>query len=244
MDDRLKAIKRMKRSDKGGRSSSSSQRKSSQAKASVITQLITWFDSYVELYTVDPVKIERSLKGYEGTDIDQIWKSVKGDVDHIIDISAKSDEIEKYAKRASKSRMLSTILALAMLGFLLAYLYLQSRIKVMGGEYILIGIPAIAIVSLYLVMLFAMLSTRSLNRAMRNFYVQHASELSKQKQHIQAATQQLVDRLAREIYSHDFKPEKFKFQLFHTNYKNIAVVGKRGGKFVSTVKPRASTSEK
>lgn len=207
-------------------------------RASLIARLISWFDSYVELYTIDPVRIEKALKNYEGTDLDQIWKSVKNDVDDIVDLPTKSPDIEKYSKRASRSRVLSMLVGAGTFVVLIIYLYFQSQLKFLGGQDLVILVPAAMIALLYGFFMYTMLSTRALNKAMRTFYDQHAGELSKQKSHMRDAAQQLIDRLSREIYSHGFETDRFKFRLFHSNYKNIAVVGKSGEKFVSIIKPR------
>jgi hypothetical protein len=212
-------------------------------RASLIARLITWFDSYVELYTIDPLRIEKALKNYEGTDIDQLWKNVKKDVDQIVDLPAKSETIEKYSKRASRSRIFSMLIGLGTFVVLIVYLYFQSQLRVLGGQNLVIIIPAAMIALLYGLFMFTMFSTRALNKAMRTFYDQHSGELSKQKSHLREATQQLIDRLSREIYSQGFEPNRFKFQLYHSNYKNISVVGKNGTKFVSIIKPRGQVQK-
>jgi hypothetical protein len=212
-------------------------------RASLIARLISWFDSYVELYTVDPVRIERALKSYSGTDLDQIWKSVKSDVDQIVELPTKSQEIEKYSKRASRSRVFSLIIGVFTFAALIIYLYFQTQLKSLGGQDIVIIIPAVMIALLYGFFMLTILSTRSLNKAMRSFYDKHTGELTKQKSHMRDATQQLIDRLSREIYSHGFEPNRFKFQLFHSNYKNISVVGRNGAKFVSTIRPRGQAQK-
>lgn len=207
-------------------------------RASLITKLISWFDSYVELYTIDPLRIQKALKGYEGTDLDQIWKSVRGDVSQIVELPEKSKELEKYARRASNSRKYSLIIGAATFVVLIAYLFFQNQLKAVAGADLELLIPGAMLALLYGMLMLSMFSTRSLNKEMRSFYEQHSGELSKQKSHMKDATQQLIDRLSREIYSHDFNPSRFKFNLYHSNYKNIAVVGRSGVKFVSTVKPR------
>jgi hypothetical protein len=229
----LKPISTMKRSN-----ARSASLRGGTDRASLLAKLISWFDSYVELYTIDPIRIEKALKNYEGTDLDQIWKSVRSDVDHIVDLPAKSREIEKYSRRASRLRLISMIVGLGTFVVLVGYLYFQSQLKVAGGQDLVIIIPAAMIGLLYGFFMLTMISTRSLNKAMRNFYDQHSGELSKQKSHMREATQQLIDRLSREIYSHGFDPSRFKFQLYHSNYKNIIVLRKNGTKFVSTIKPR------
>jgi hypothetical protein len=213
-------------------------------RASLIARLISWFDGYVELYTVDPVRVERALKNYSGTDLDQIWKSVKGDIVQIVDLPGKSHDVEKYTKRASKARILSMIIGVITFAALIIYLFFQPQIKSLGGQDLIIVIPAVMIALLYGFFMLTIFSTRSLNKAMRDFYDKHTGELSKQKTHMRDATQQLIDRLSREIYSHGFEPSRFKFQLYHSNYKNIEVVGRSGGKFVSMIRPRAQAQNK
>jgi hypothetical protein len=222
---------------------STSLRRGGSERASLITKLISWFDGYVELYTVDPLRIEKALRNYEGTDLDQIWKSVKNDVDSIVDLPEKSEQIEKYSRRASRSRILSMFIGLGTMVVLVAYLYFQTQLKILGGNNLEIIIPAVMIGILYAFFMLSILSTRSLNKAMRSFYDEHSGELAKQKSHMHEATQQLIDRLSREIYSHGFEPSRFKFQLLHSNYKNIAVIGKNGAKFVSIIKPRAQVQK-
>jgi hypothetical protein len=209
----------------------------------LITKLISWFDSYVELYTVDPVRIERALRGYEGTDLDQIWKSVRGDVNQINALPEKSKNLEKYARRASNARKYSLIVGAATFVVLIVYLLFQNQIKAAAGYDVELLIPGVMLALLYGMLMLTMFSTRSLNKEMRAFYGEHSGELTKQKSHLRDATQQLIDRLSREIYSHDYNPGSFKFNLYHSNYRNIAVVGRSGEKFVSTVKPRISSQQ-
>lgn len=207
-------------------------------RATLIAKLVSWFDSYVELNTVDPIRIQRSLKGYEGTDLDQIWKSVKNDVEQIKGLPSKSHEIEKIARRASRTRQLSMIVGAATFVVLIISVYYQNLFKLIGGKDLGIAIPGIVLTLFYALLMMTLLSTRSLNKAMRGFYDEHSGQLTKQKTHMREATQQLIDRLSREVYTHDFDPNKFKFQLFHSNYKNVTVVGRSGTKFVSTIKAR------
>jgi hypothetical protein len=212
-------------------------------RASLITRLISWLDGYVELNTVDPVRIDRALKGYQGTDLDQIWKSVRGDVNQINALPEKSKDLERYARRASNSRKFSLLIGAATFAVLIGYLLFQNQIKAVAGYDAELAIPGVMLVLLYGMLMLTMMSTRSLNKKMRQFYEEHSGELTKQKSHLRDATQQLIDRLSREIYSHNFNPGRFKFNLYHSNYKNIAVVGRSGGKFISTVKPRISSQQ-
>lgn len=213
-------------------------RRGKTSRANLIVKLISWFDSYVELYTIDPLKIQRSLRGYEGTDIDQIWKSVKKDAEQIADLPSKSDEIGKYVKRASRARIFSMILAGVTFLILFGFLYAQNQMKVtFGSEIVLIG-PAIAIAILYISFMYSMLSTRRLNKTMRSFYDEHARELKKETARMRDATQQMIDRLSREVYSQSFEPRRFSFQTYSSNYRNVTLLQKRGIKFVLAVKQR------
>jgi len=87
-----------------------------------------------------------------------------------------------------------------------------------------------------------MFSTRRLNSSVRKFYEKHANELTKQRAHIREATQQLIDRLMREIWSNNYDEERFKFDLFNSNYKNITVLKKKGIRFVCTVRARSKSA--
>lgn len=211
----------------------------SRDRASTIAKLISWFDSYVELYTIDPLRIQRALKGYEGTDLDQIWKNVKSDVQQIVDLPDRSPEVEKRVKRAAEARRLSLIVGGLTFVVLIFYLFFQNQLKGFTGANLIIIIPGVMLVLLYGFLMLTMISSRSLNKSMRSFYVSHSGELAKQKSHLREATQLLIERLSREIYSNDFEPKGFEFELYHSNYKNITVVGKNRDKFVSTVKIRA-----
>ena len=111
-------------------------------------------------------------------------------------------------------------------------------IKNSAGSNVILLAPAIAIGVLYVALMVSMFSTRKLNRSMRNFYDEHEKELSKQTAHIREATQLLIDRLSREISSQNLAPERFKFLAYNQNYRNVAVVGKRGERFTLTIKPK------
>ncbi len=211
------------------------------SRASLLARLITWFDSYVELYTVDPLKVDRQLKGYEGTDIDQLWKSVRRDVEKINELPEGSEKIGKYVRNSSIARNISLLLTVATFGFLLFFLYFQSQLESLGGTIILIAAPGVVIAVMYAALMFNTISTRRLNKAMRAFYDENAQELRKQTSHMREATQQLIDKLQREIYSHNYDQDKFKFELYHSNYRNIVIVGNRRGRSVATVKPKVKS---
>jgi hypothetical protein len=200
--------------------------------------MITWFDAYVQLYSVDPVRIERALKGYDGTDIDQVWRSVRKDVDRINELPEEDDAIAKKIRAAARARNISILMTIATFAFLLIFLSFTNQISAFGGKYLVIIAPGVVIALMYGALMLNTLSTRRLNKGMRTFYDDHAQELRKQTGHIKEATQLLIDKLQREIYAQDLDQDKFKFELYNQNYKNIVVVGKRRGRMISTVKPK------
>src|SRR5579875_243641 len=129
--------------------------KKGEPRASLITRLIAWFDSYVGLYVVDPIRIERALRGYEGTDLEQIWKSVKSDVYHIAELPMQSEEVKKYSKLSSRARLLSIVLTAG--GFLLIVLFFQFRnqLGILGPNTLVIS-PGIFIALMYIVLMVSM----------------------------------------------------------------------------------------
>ena len=211
---------------------------SNTSRASLIAKLVSWFDGYIALYTTDPTRIDRVLRNYGGTGIDQIWRSVRKDVDKIVNLPEKSSDIEKVTRRASRARIASMIIAGITFLFLFVVLYYQNTIKNSAGSNVILLAPAIAIGVLYVALMVSMFSTRKLNRSMRDFYNEHEKELSKQTAHIREATQLLIDRLSREISSQNLAPERFKFLVYNQNYRNVSVVGKRGEKFTLIIKPK------
>ena len=116
---------------------------SNTSRASLIAKLVSWFDGYVALYTTDPTRIDRVLRNYGGTDIDQICRSVRKDVDKIVDLPEKSSEIEKVARRASRARIASMIIAGITFLFLFVVLYYQNAIKNSAGSNVILLAPAI-----------------------------------------------------------------------------------------------------
>lgn len=202
--------------------------------------MITWFDSYVELYTVDPVRIEKALKDYDGTDIDQAWKSIRKDVDKINELPEKSEEIEKLIRRSSLARNISFLLTFATFAFLLVFLYFTNQVRAIGGcPLILLIAPGVVIALMYGALMFNTFATRRLNRAMRAFYNEHAPELRKQTSHIKEMTQLLIDKLQREVSVQNLDPDKFKFEIYSKNYKNVRITGQHRGRDVATVRGKA-----
>jgi hypothetical protein len=197
----------------------------------------------VQLYTVDPLRIERALKNYDGTDIDQVWKSVRKDVDKINELPETSDEVKKYVKSSSLARTMSILLTIVTFVFLLVFLSFTNQIRAIGGPDVVIIAPGAVIAIMYGSLMFNTISTRRLNKAMRNFYNEHEKDLKKQTAHIKDATQLLIDKLQREVYAQDLDPGRFKFELYDDSYKTIKVVGSHRGRIVATVKPKSKSSD-
>ena len=215
------------------------QEKERASRAALMAKMISWFDGYVALYTVDPAKIERSLKGFEGTDIGQIWKRVKSDVNKIVDLPERSEKVESSVRLASRARRLSIFMTIFTFIFLTLFLIFRNQIIVLaGGTDIGLIVPGVLIGVLYLILMINVLSTRNLNRVMRNFYVEHASQVARETTHLRETTQLLIEKLRNEIYSHNLESGRFEFTLYHTNYKNITVHGKHGARFVSSITDR------
>jgi uncharacterized membrane protein (DUF485 family) len=209
------------------------------SRASLISRLTTWFDAYTELYTVDPVKIERALKNYEGTDLEQVWKSIRKDVERINELPEKSDKIMTYVKRSSYARTISFILTAVTFVFLLIFFEFTNQLKAFGGSSASIIALGAVIAVMYVALMYNTFATRKLNKAMREFYDEHAQELKKQTAHIREAAQLMIDKLQREIYAQDLNPDKYKFELYNENYKNIRIVGRRRERAIATVKLRS-----
>ena len=88
----------------------SSKNKEITQRDSAMTQMISWFDGYASLHIVDTARIERLLKSRSGTRLDRIWKGVKKDIETIVELPAGSEQVKKYSRISSFSRLLSMIL--------------------------------------------------------------------------------------------------------------------------------------
>ena len=98
----------------------------------------------------DLLRIERLLKSRSGTDLDWIWKGVKKDVETIVELPAGSEQVKKYSRISSYSRLLSMILAAVSFVFLVfIYLFQFDLVKSLGIEFLA---PALVIGVLYVMM--------------------------------------------------------------------------------------------
>ena len=220
--------------------SSKSRVKELTQKDSGMAQLITWFDGYAALHIVDPLRIERMLKSQKGAELDQIWKSVKKDVEAITDLPSGSMKVKRYSRMASYARLASLIMTAVSFAFLILFYLFQSSLKMLGNPLVA---PAIIIAAMYVAIMISLFASRRMNNAVRSFYQEHSSELSKNRVHLRESAQNLIDRLQRDVASHDLDPMRYRFQVFHTDYKNIHVLKGRGPRYGAVVRTKSSQKE-
>ena len=201
-----------------------------------LTQMISWFDGYASLHIVDPVRIERLLKSRSGTNIDGIWKGVKNDVETIVELPAGSEQVKKYSRISSYSRLLSMILAAVSFVFLIFIYLFQSDLVKMGIEFIA---PALVIGVLYVMIMVSVYTSRRMNSAIRSYYQEHAHSLSKNRARIKESTQMMIDRLQQDVVSHNLNPGRYSFRVYDKDYRNITVLEGRGPRYTATVRTKA-----
>lgn len=206
-----------------------------------MAQLITWLDGYAALSITDPLRIERALKSHTESDIDQIWRSAKKDVSTIADLPSQSLEVKRNSRVSSYARLASIVMTFISFAFLIALYYLHFDLELLGNPIIP---PGIVIGVMYASIMVSLLATRRLNSAIHSYYAKHSSELAKNRIKLREAAQTLIDRLQRDVVSHDLNPERFKFQVFHTDYRNIVVLKGQGSRHTATVRSRAQTKQR
>ena len=67
--------------------------------------------------------------------------------------------------------------------------------------------------------------------------------LSKSMARLKESTQLLIDRLQRDVVSHNLDPMRYKFQIFHTDYRNITVLKGNGPRHSAIVRARTPRKE-
>lgn len=82
----------------------------------------------------------------------------------------------------------------------------------------------------------SLFASRRMNSAVRSFYQEHASELSKSRVRLREYAQTLIDRLQRDVASNDLDPMRYKFLVFNTDYRNIHVLKGKGPRYSATVR--------
>ncbi|MDG6999918.1 MAG: hypothetical protein JRN15_12475 [Nitrososphaerota archaeon] len=220
--------------------SSKSKFKEMTQRDSGMAQMITWLDGYAALHIVDPLRIERLLKSHSGTDLDQIWKGVKKDVTSISDLPSGSEKVKKFSRMASYARLASMVMTGVSFVFLIAFYLFQSDLRMLGNP---IVAPAIIIAAMYIAIMVSLFASRRMNSAVRSYYQEHAPELSKSRVRLREAAQALIDRLQRDVSSHDLDPARYRFQVFHTDYKNIRVLKGKGPRYSAVVRTRPLPKE-
>jgi hypothetical protein len=220
-------------------SSKSKHREISQ-KDSGIAQMITWFDGYSTLHLVDPLRIERLLKSRSGSDLDLVWKNVKKDISAIVELPASSEQVKKFSRLASYARLASMILAGVSFVILILIYFFQSRLKLQGDQIIA---PALVIAFLYVMIMVSLFASRRMNSAVRSYYQEHSHELSKSTARLKEAAQTLIDRLQRDVTSHNLDPMQYKFKIFQTDYRNITVLRGNGLRHSAIVKVKTPRKE-
>lgn len=201
-----------------------------------LARMITWLDGFAELHIVDPTRIEKMLRSRSSPDLDQLWKSVREDVTMISDMPARSHQVKKYSNLSSYARLASIIMVVISFAFIEIYFFHSSVKNVLD--------PAIAfslvIGILYIFLMLNVFASRRMNTAIKRLYQENASELSKNRNRIRQTTQILIDKLQRDITSHNLDPSKFKFELRSTKYTNVNLLGQRGSKYNAVVKVKST----
>ena len=216
-----------------------------------LTKLISWLDGYAALACVDPVRIEKQVKtlsssgkkDHEGKDIASAWQEIRKDVFEIAKLPGSSEEIAKASKRLGVVKLVFTFMGV---GVIAVYLVLSTlgllTLSGTAGRLELL----IAVIIAYNAALFAYVAlNRRFNSLVGSYYDKHATELARQRRHVKAVTQRVIDSLAARIRAQQIDPEKYKLSLFDKEYSNINILGqdKRGIKYVASVKGRLVKTE-
>ena len=212
-----------------------------------LAKLISWLDGYAALRCVDPIKMERLAKS-EGDSMDEVkrlWSDVREDVRDIASLPGSSTDIIKTSKYLNLSRIAITLMGV---GIVVIFLLVSSFIPALTNTSVRLGILVVVAGGYYAVFFTYFLLSRRLNRLVADHYEKHQGEVAKQRKHIKAVTQKMIDVLAMRIRaSSDGTPEKYKLKLLNDDYSNIKVLGPSGGRrqneIIAVVKGR-NASEK
>jgi len=209
-----------------------------------LTTLISLLDGYAALSVSDPAKIKKIAKSYADDDpeIKSVWREISKDVDDISSLPSSSETIMKQSSRLAILRPVMMFLPLIVLT--MYYVLLGTRVLSRLGEigsYAFLGIFVAAYLVSFLV--YFTLNKR-LSRGVNDYYDKHMGEISRQRRHIKALNQRLIDRLAMIIRSEDRDPYKYKFALFHNDYANINVITEdKNSIYTVTVKGKSLRKE-
>ena len=212
--------------------------------------MIYWLDGYAALSCVDPVKIDRLAKS-EGSSIEEVqkvWSEVREDVREIASLPGSSKEIVKASRYLSFVRAGFTLMGV---GIIAIFLLISSIhiFPIFQSTTARFGLLIAVAIGYYIVFFVYFLLSRRLTRLVANHYEKHKGELARQRKHIKAATQRLIDVLAMLVRaSEEENPEKYKLKMLHDDYSNIHVIGKRNGgrgrrnEFIAVVKGRSTVA--
>lgn len=196
----------------------------------LISRMITWFDAESELIPTDVNIIERALRDYSGTDIFAIWKDVREDFVAISSLPAKSEELTKFSRMLTRVRFGLFLGSVAAMVFTLVVSFKLIALP-FDPSYIVFALFII----LYGVFALNTFLNRSYNRKLAKLYSDHLEEFSSRRKKIRKATQKLIDKLNSDVRSFKLEPNKFSFDVVHSDYKNIIVTKKRGARLKATV---------
>lgn len=196
----------------------------------LIAKMITWFDAEAELIPLDVDMVEKALKNYNGTDLYAIWKDVKEDFISISAFPAKFEEITRYIRYMTRVRLLLFIGSIAAMIFTLLLSFHVVRFTA-DPTYLIF----ILFIVLYAVFALNTFLNRSYNKKIVKVYTDHSGEFSGSKKKIRRAVQRLIDKLMIEIRASKLDRQKYPFEVFSTNYKNIEIVKKKGDRYKAII---------
>jgi uncharacterized membrane protein (DUF485 family) len=209
-----------------------------------LSVLVSLLDGYAALSVSDPARIKKIAKGYsdEDPEIRGIWREISRDVEDISGLPSSSESIVKQSRRLGILRPVMMFLPLLILTayYVLLGTHILARIGTLGA-YVFLGV----FVAAYVVSFLAYFSlNKKLSRAVNDYYDKHMGEIARQRRHIKAVNQRLIDRLAMIVRSEDKDPGKYKFSLFHNDYANINVLSEdKNSIYTVTVKGKSLRKE-
>lgn len=194
-----------------------------QLNVNALTRVIVWLDGYAALSSVDPAKIDNSVrKNSEHPEIVAFWTEIKSDVEDIARLPSKSSEILQLSKRMRILRPL--LLYMGLLVFTIFIILSNVLIGTTPGHtFYLIFIVGFMIAYFCGFALYIFFD-RKLRHLATDYCEKHSGEVARQRRHIKQVNQRLIDRLASVIRSRKLDPNKYKFILLHKDYSNIVVL--------------------
>ena len=205
-------------------------------RSSAFAKMITWLDGYAEFHIVDPARVERLLKSRGSPDLDQTWKNIKDDVTTITDLPSTSDQVKKYSRMSSYARLASIVMVLVSFVFIEVYFF-HSGLKNVINPVLALGV---IIGVLYVSLMVNVIASRRMNSKITALYQEHASQLSKNRNRLRQSAQSLIDRLQRDVASHNLDPSSYKFELFYEKYNNVDILGQKGSRYSAIVRVKSS----